>query len=117
MLAQLKNRMSKYNSDNQKLGVVRALLNPDQQSQLTTNRSAPTSFASAAAASNNGLSFASISSGGASQPAAKKQKTSQVIDLLDDDDEVQCEGELSAAAAIRKRVKEAEDKGEVVEIN
>lgn len=50
--------------------------------------------------------------------AAKRHKaSSEVIDLVDDDDEVQIEEVLNNEAAIRRRVKEAEKKGEIVEIN
>ena len=51
------------------------------------------------------------------QHATKKRKAQpEVIDLLDDD-EIQIEETLSNEQAIRKRVREAEEKGEVVEIN
>ena len=51
------------------------------------------------------------------QQATKKRKAQpEVIDLLDDD-EIQIEETLSNEQAIRKRVREAEEKGEVVEIN
>uniref|UniRef100_A0A7S3VEI6 Uncharacterized protein n=1 Tax=Chaetoceros debilis TaxID=122233 RepID=A0A7S3VEI6_9STRA len=88
------------------------------------------SFASATA--NTGPTFSAIATTNASsassanpsvirrpgQPAAKKQKAlPEVVDLLDDDDDVQIEEVLDLRQAIHKRVKDAESKGEIIEIS
>mmetsp|Transcript_14252 Transcript_14252/g.30354 ORF Transcript_14252/g.30354 Transcript_14252/m.30354 type:complete len:821 (+) Transcript_14252:234-2696(+) len=164
LLKNSKTKLSKCQSDREKLRVVNALLKPEQQSQpgsrkrsanpysasasmnnatrnqrtsvsfFATNPSSATSasagssnlhFSSfASASSRTGPNFLSISSAGGQwqrsprHQASKKQKTSpEVVDLLDDDDDVQIGEVLGPEQAIAKRVKEAEDKGEVVDIS
>jgi len=57
-------------------------------------------------------------SNGHTLPAAKKQKAlPEVVDLLNDDDDVQIEEVLDLRQAIHKRVKDAESKGEIIEIS
>eukprot|EP00571_Detonula_confervacea_P016925 CAMPEP_0172302644 /NCGR_PEP_ID=MMETSP1058-20130122/4309_1 /TAXON_ID=83371 /ORGANISM="Detonula confervacea, Strain CCMP 353" /LENGTH=407 /DNA_ID=CAMNT_0013013193 /DNA_START=166 /DNA_END=1389 /DNA_ORIENTATION=- len=144
LVEQHKATISKYRDDMIKLGVVKALLTLEQQSKLGSRKRSviscafssanadpspysasaglrnpyPSSFASAAA--NPGPTFSAIGAQGQlhSQHAAKKQKTSfDVINLLDDDDDIHVEEVLGADQAIAKRIKEAEDKGEVVDIS
>ncbi len=77
-------------------------------------RPAVNPYARGSGASGNGAHGRNSSTG---QPAAKKQKTTEVIELLDDDDDIQFEGVVTMEDAIARKRKEAEEKGEVVEIN
>ncbi|KAL7548481.1 hypothetical protein ACHAWF_011759 [Thalassiosira exigua] len=52
-----------------------------------------------------------------SQTAGTKRKASDVVELLDDDDNVLFEGVVTAEDVITKRRKEAEEGGEIIEID
>ena len=87
--------------------------------KIMLERWVPTAATSTAASGAIGRSSVPRQSELAQEPrAAKRHKaSSEVIDLVDDDDEVQIEEVLNNEAAIRRRVKEAEKKGEIVEIS
>ena len=137
--------MSEYHDEKEKLSVVEALLTPEQQSELgsrkrsanpysasvdimtnpysaSVGRTNPDSSSLASAAARAGPTFSATSSGALgqlhSQQAAKKQKTSpEVVDISDDDDDI-CIGEvIDPEQVIARRRKEAEDKGEIIEIS
>ena len=119
-----KGSLAKYREDQNKLNTVRALLTPEQRSQLTS-RGVANPYAAAARSNGPVNPYARSSQtntvrnpyASSNQPATKKQKTSEVVDLLDGDDEIEIGGVLNAEQAIRKRVEAAERKGEVVEID
>lgn len=81
----------------------------------TANAANPYPSSFAGAAGNIGPSISAIGQLHSQQAAKKQKKSPEVIDL--DDDDVCIEEVVGAEQAIRKRVKEAEDKGEIVEIN
>lgn len=128
---------SSRNSDVQrKIDTLKRLLTPTQLSQLAA-RSRPPAAARAvpavasvrnpyARSSSTTTSIAARAAALAAHQAARrsssalrtpvggKRQASDVIDLLDD--EVQVQGVVGSAEAIRKRVKAAADKGDIVEI-
>ena len=132
---------SSRNSDIQrKIDALKRLLTPTQLSQLaTTSRpsaaaravpavasarnpyarssSSTTSIAARAvalAAQQAARRSSSATSSAPRTPVGGKRQASEVIDLLDD--EVQLHGVVGSAEAIRKRVKAAAEKGDIVEI-
>jgi len=131
LLKQHRASLSKYRDDEKKLGTVISFLSPEQQSKLGSRKrsSQPSSAAvgrtspySGGTAASSVPTFTATGSGAQgqlhSQHAPKKRKTSpEVVDLLDDDDEVCIEGVLGPEQAITKRIREAEGKGEIVEIS
>ena len=132
---------SSRNADVQrKIDALKRLLTPTQLSQLATGSLTPaaaravpalasvrnpyarsssttTSIAARAdalAAQQAARRSSSVASSAPRTPVGGKRPASDVIDLLDD--EVQVQGVIGSAEAVRKRVKAAADKGDIVEI-